>query len=64
MTVSVLTLVTLSTFETVGGQTEPSEEFELPEAFHGDNFVARQIEDLEMAQFRDLEHPEKAVVSG
>ena len=43
--------------ETVAGQTEPSQELEVLEAFHGDDGIASQVEDLEVGQFGHLEHP-------
>ncbi len=50
--------------DVVGRKAEPGEQLELLEALHGDDGVAGQVEDLQVAQLRHLEHAQQPVVAG
>ena len=52
----------LDPLDAVGGQAEPGEELQFLEALHGHDAVVRQVQDLEVTEFRNLEHPKKFVV--
>jgi hypothetical protein len=52
----------LNGLDVVVGEAEPGEQLQLLEALHDGDVVAAQVEDLQVAQLRHLEHPDEPVV--